>query len=84
MGGTGSGRRPLCDETIKVEVLEIAWRRLKEILSSDRVSNDKKDDICVKLAEKSIPKDINLGSQEGNPLGLTINIVKPECKSNPS
>ncbi len=63
------GRKSLKDEAVMADVINKSWMTLRDILNSKVVPQESKNNIAIRIAEKSIPKDINLSG------GLDLNCL---------
>lgn len=63
------GRKSLKDEAVMADVINKSWMTLRDILNSKVVPQESKNSIAIRIAEKSIPKDINLSG------GLDLNCL---------
>jgi hypothetical protein len=64
-----AGRKSLKDEAVMADVINKSWMTLRDILNSKVVPQESKNNIAIRIAEKSIPKDINLSG------GLYLNCL---------
>ena len=67
----GAGAKPLHEQVCRMQDLNRCWDVVMEYINSD-APLDKRADLASKLAIKSVPQDINLGGQDGNPLAPPI------------
>lgn len=64
----GSGRPSLFDEQIRVIVLEKSWKLIQDYLNDETEPLKERIKVAEHLAGKSVPQNVNLGGQPGNPI----------------
>ena len=63
------GRKSLKDEAMMADVINRSWTTIHDCLVSNKVPEERKQEIALKIVERSVPKDINLSG------GLDLNCL---------
>lgn len=68
----GAGRPSMVDEALRSRVIGKSWSIIEDFYNDENESDADKRKIATYLAGKSVPQNINLGGQDGNPLNNVV------------
>lgn len=77
------GRKSLKDEAVMADVINKSWMTIRDILNSKVVPQERKEEIALKIVEKSVPKDIYLGGHEDSPIVITWRVNGKDYRPTP-
>jgi len=66
----GAGRPSMVDEALRSRVIQKSWNIIEEFYDDEGEDKADKRKVASYLAGKSVPQNINLGGQDGNPINV--------------